>query len=159
MQITDRDRFWMNNKVFQFFRFVVLNLKILKGRGRQQASLRPARRRSQTRGPPRGGPSSHRQGIMPGRAGSPPGAQVLPWPESNREESSMARTTTRTARGATRRPLWKKVSVVLSAPVAMVLAIELLHIEHLERRSSSSSCSSRSRWWPSGARPRLSACT
>ena len=31
VQITDRDRFWMSNKIFQFFRFVVLNLKILKG--------------------------------------------------------------------------------------------------------------------------------
>ncbi len=30
MDITDRDKFWMNNKVFQFFRFIVLNLKILK---------------------------------------------------------------------------------------------------------------------------------
>ncbi len=31
MEITDKDRRGMNNKVFQFFRFVVLNLKILKG--------------------------------------------------------------------------------------------------------------------------------
>ena len=31
MGITERDRFWMNNKLFQFLRFVVLNLKILKG--------------------------------------------------------------------------------------------------------------------------------
>ena len=31
VEITGRDRFWMNNKLFQFFRFVVLNLKILKG--------------------------------------------------------------------------------------------------------------------------------
>ena len=31
MEITERDRFWMNNKLFQFVRFVVLNLKILKG--------------------------------------------------------------------------------------------------------------------------------
>ncbi len=31
MEITDRERFWMNNKIFQLFRFVVLNLKILKG--------------------------------------------------------------------------------------------------------------------------------
>jgi hypothetical protein len=31
MRITERDRFWMNNKLFQFWRFVVLNLKILKG--------------------------------------------------------------------------------------------------------------------------------
>ena len=30
MQISDRDKFWMNNKLFQFFRFIVLNLKILK---------------------------------------------------------------------------------------------------------------------------------
>ncbi len=30
MEITSRDRFWMNNKLFQLFRFVVLNLKILK---------------------------------------------------------------------------------------------------------------------------------
>lgn len=28
--ITDRDRFWMNNKLYQFFRFIMLNLKILK---------------------------------------------------------------------------------------------------------------------------------
>ena len=31
MEISDRDRFWMNNKLFQLLRFVVLNLKILKG--------------------------------------------------------------------------------------------------------------------------------
>jgi hypothetical protein len=31
VQITERDRYWMNNKLFQFMRFVVLNLKILKG--------------------------------------------------------------------------------------------------------------------------------
>ncbi len=31
MEITPRDRFWMNFKLFQAFRFVVLNLKILKG--------------------------------------------------------------------------------------------------------------------------------
>lgn len=30
MEITSRDKFWMNNKLFQFLRFVVLNLKILK---------------------------------------------------------------------------------------------------------------------------------
>ncbi len=31
MEITERDRFWMNSKLFQLVRFVVLNLKILKG--------------------------------------------------------------------------------------------------------------------------------
>ncbi len=30
MEITQRDKFWMNNKLFQLFRFIVLNLKILK---------------------------------------------------------------------------------------------------------------------------------
>ena len=30
MEITQKDKFWMNNKLFQLFRFVVLNLKILK---------------------------------------------------------------------------------------------------------------------------------
>lgn len=30
MEITSRDKFWMNNKLFQLWRFVVLNLKILK---------------------------------------------------------------------------------------------------------------------------------
>ncbi len=30
MEITKRDSFWMNNKLFQFLRFIVLNLKILK---------------------------------------------------------------------------------------------------------------------------------
>ncbi len=30
MEITPRQRFWMNNKLFQLLRFVVLNLKILK---------------------------------------------------------------------------------------------------------------------------------
>jgi hypothetical protein len=29
-EFTDKDRFWMNAKLFQFWRFVVLNLKILK---------------------------------------------------------------------------------------------------------------------------------
>jgi hypothetical protein len=30
MEITKRERFWMNNKLYQLWRFVVLNLKILK---------------------------------------------------------------------------------------------------------------------------------
>ncbi len=30
MEITDKERFWMNCKWFQLWRFVVLNLKILK---------------------------------------------------------------------------------------------------------------------------------
>jgi hypothetical protein len=30
MEITDKERRMMNNKLFQFWRFVVLNLKILK---------------------------------------------------------------------------------------------------------------------------------
>jgi hypothetical protein len=30
MEITPRDRFWMNCKLFQLLRFIVLNLKILK---------------------------------------------------------------------------------------------------------------------------------
>ena len=30
MEFTEKDKFWMNNKLFQFFRFIVLNLKILK---------------------------------------------------------------------------------------------------------------------------------
>ncbi len=30
MQISDKDRFWMSFKPFQFWRFIVLNLKILK---------------------------------------------------------------------------------------------------------------------------------
>ncbi len=29
-ELTDKDRFWMNNKLFQLWRFIVLNLKILK---------------------------------------------------------------------------------------------------------------------------------
>jgi ribosomal protein L18E len=40
----------------------------------------------------------------------------------------MARTSTRLCSRRNSAPAWKKVSVVLSAPVAMVLAIELLHI-------------------------------
>jgi hypothetical protein len=31
MEITKRDRSRMNNKILQFFRFAILNLKILKG--------------------------------------------------------------------------------------------------------------------------------
>ena len=31
MEITPRDRIWMNFKLFQALRFVILNLKILKG--------------------------------------------------------------------------------------------------------------------------------
>ena len=31
MEITKQDRAIMNNKLIQFFRFIVLNLKILKG--------------------------------------------------------------------------------------------------------------------------------
>lgn len=30
MEISKKERFWMNNKLYQFFRFIVLNLKILK---------------------------------------------------------------------------------------------------------------------------------
>jgi hypothetical protein len=30
MKITSRDRFWMNFKLYQLWRFIVLNLKILK---------------------------------------------------------------------------------------------------------------------------------
>lgn len=30
MQITDRDRRWMNSKVYQLWRFVVLNVRILR---------------------------------------------------------------------------------------------------------------------------------
>lgn len=30
MKITDRERFWMNFKPYQLWRFVILNLKILK---------------------------------------------------------------------------------------------------------------------------------
>jgi hypothetical protein len=31
MEITEKDRHRMNSKLYQFLRFVVLNLKILKG--------------------------------------------------------------------------------------------------------------------------------
>ena len=40
----------------------------------------------------------------------------------------MARTTTRLGPRRNSAPAWKKITVVLSAPGAMVLAIELLHI-------------------------------
>ncbi len=40
----------------------------------------------------------------------------------------MARTTTRPGPRRNSAPAWKKLLVVLSAPVAMVLAIELLHV-------------------------------
>lgn len=30
MEIDAKSRFWMNNKLFQLWRFIVLNLKILK---------------------------------------------------------------------------------------------------------------------------------
>lgn len=30
MEITKKERFWMNFKLFQLWRFIVLNLKILK---------------------------------------------------------------------------------------------------------------------------------
>ncbi len=30
MEITDRDRFWMNCKLFQLWRFAILNFRILK---------------------------------------------------------------------------------------------------------------------------------
>lgn len=30
MEITNKDKFWMNFKLFQLLRFVVLNIKILK---------------------------------------------------------------------------------------------------------------------------------
>ncbi len=30
MEITPKDRFWMRCKLYQFWRFIVLNLKILK---------------------------------------------------------------------------------------------------------------------------------
>jgi hypothetical protein len=40
----------------------------------------------------------------------------------------MARRTTRSGPRRNTAPAWKKVTVVLSAPVAMVLAIRLLHV-------------------------------
>ena len=40
----------------------------------------------------------------------------------------MARTTTRPGPRRNSAPAWKKLLVVLSAPAAMVLAIELLHV-------------------------------
>ena len=40
----------------------------------------------------------------------------------------MARTTTRPGPRRNTAPAWKKLLVVLSAPVAMLLAIELLHV-------------------------------
>jgi hypothetical protein len=40
----------------------------------------------------------------------------------------MARTTTRLGPRRNSAPAWKKITIVLSAPVAMILAIELLHI-------------------------------
>ena len=30
MEITPKDKFWMNFKFYQFWRFIVLNIKILK---------------------------------------------------------------------------------------------------------------------------------
>ncbi len=30
LEITDRDKFWMNCKLYQLWRFIVLNIKILK---------------------------------------------------------------------------------------------------------------------------------
>jgi hypothetical protein len=38
MEITQKDRFWMNNKLFQLLRFVMLNLKILKAVDRAKRS-------------------------------------------------------------------------------------------------------------------------
>jgi hypothetical protein len=30
MKITEKDKFWMGNRLYQFWRFLVLNIKILK---------------------------------------------------------------------------------------------------------------------------------
>ncbi len=30
MEINDKERFWMKNKLYQFWRFIVLNIKILR---------------------------------------------------------------------------------------------------------------------------------
>jgi hypothetical protein len=38
MEITKQDQKWMNNKFIQFFRFIVLNLKILKAVDRSKRS-------------------------------------------------------------------------------------------------------------------------
>ncbi len=38
MEITPKDRFWMNCRLFQLWRFVVLNLKILKAVDRAKRS-------------------------------------------------------------------------------------------------------------------------
>lgn len=38
LEFTDRDRARMNNKLIQFFRFIVLNLKILKAVDRSKRS-------------------------------------------------------------------------------------------------------------------------
>ena len=38
MEITKKDKFWMNCKIFKLWRFVVLNLKILKAVDRSKRS-------------------------------------------------------------------------------------------------------------------------
>jgi hypothetical protein len=38
VEITPKDRFWMNCRLFQLWRFVVLNLKILKAVDRAKRS-------------------------------------------------------------------------------------------------------------------------
>jgi len=38
LEITDKDRAFMNNKLIQFWRFIVLNLKILKAVDRSKRS-------------------------------------------------------------------------------------------------------------------------
>lgn len=38
MEITKQDQKWMNNKIIQVFRFIVLNLKILKAVDRSKRS-------------------------------------------------------------------------------------------------------------------------
>lgn len=55
MEITNRDRFWMNCKVAQAWRFVVLNLQILKaadhGKQAPPAHPQPHARVTQGEGP------------------------------------------------------------------------------------------------------------
>ena len=122
--ITEKHRRRMNDKVLQFWRFVFLNLKILKGvdvgkRARPEPSA-PGRERAGHRSGPRPGLPALRG--RPGRRSSATMARV------RSEEAPMARSGAPSRPRRNTAPLWKKVAIVLAAPVAVSVVIKLLHI-------------------------------
>ncbi len=70
MEITSRDRFWMRCRPYQFWRFMALNLKILKHSRPQRANVAPQGQDAHLPGLKRGAE------LQPPRAGEEQGARA-----------------------------------------------------------------------------------